>query len=405
MRILILTNRIPYPLNEGGNLAVYELMKGFINHGATVSMLSMNTTKHWVDISKLPAIYSKLQSFDTIKIDNRVKAWGAFKNLILGKSYHVQRFISPLVKGKLKYLLEKYSFDIIHLEGLFVTPYIDFIRLNTRAKIVYRQHNIEHNIWRNVADNESNIFKKSYVQLLAKQLRKFELAQFQKVDAVLPISTSELEENILLGCKKLQHLVPFGIDNADIKDCDDTIYTNVANRHKIYHIGAMDWYPNQEGLDWFLSKVWPIIIEKIPTASFHFAGRKMSNHYLSLNMEKVNCFGEVKDADLFEADKGILIVPLKSASGIRIKLLKAMAKGKAIVSTSIGAKGLALSPGENIIIADTPESFADGIIRIIQSENTYESLSRSGLSLIKSTYTNESINTGLMDFYNKLITH
>lgn len=397
MKILVLYNRVPFPLNDGGNIAVMALLKGLKEAGNQVHLLTMNTTRHYVAEDELSDQLSFLDKYDTIEINNDITLSGAVTSLFRRNSYHLSRFVNGHFRKKLVEILNKNQFDIIQMEGLFVTPYIPDIESNTSAPIVYRQHNIEYKIWKKNTEQANHPLKKWYLKILTHQLKKYELSFLRKIKYILPISYSDLKENMELGAKAEQLWIPFGID--------DKVFQKLASPapipRKVYHIGAMDWLANQEGVKWFLKKVWPLILEKVPDASFHFAGRNMPDSFQELAKKYQNtyCTGEVKDAAAFEADKDILIVPVHSASGIRIKTLKALAHFKTVVSTSIGAQGLEAQPGKHFLIADEPNDFAQAVITLMKYPQEYQKLRNEGYHWVQCDYNNNKIIRKLTSFY------
>ncbi len=400
MRILIICNRVPFPLFDGGNLAVMSLLKGLKANGAEVHLLSMNTSRHFVIKEIVEKEFSFLNQVETVPIDNEIKISGAILSIFKNQSYHVSRFISNDFKEKLIAILQNHQFDIIQLEGLFLMPYYDTICQYSKAKIVYRQHNIEYKIWQRNAQESSNPLKKWYLGLLTKQLYKFEKIQLQKLKFILPISSIELEENILMGTKAEQLLLPFGLNENEFLVATDSN----KSPQKIYHIGAMDWQANQDGVLWFLEKVWPIVHEKYPQLSFHFAGRNMPEKFKALSnaSKQIYCAGEVPDAATFEMDKDILIVPIQAAAGIRIKVLKAMAHSKAIVTTSMGIKGIDATAGQEVLIADTAPAFAHNIIQLVESPRLFQHLKNQAFHWVKLHYQNKDLIQKLMAFYQKI---
>jgi glycosyltransferase involved in cell wall biosynthesis len=398
MKILQLTNRIPFPLNDGGNLAVHAITEGFLQAGVSLSMLAMNTTKHWADINTLPPLYKQIEHFKSVKVDNRIKPLDAFLNLFKGSSYNIDRFISKEYEQELIHILQKEDFDIVHLEGLFLVPYIKTIRKYSKAKIAMRQHNIEFSIWERLAEQAKNPLKKTYLNLLAKRLRKFELDHINDYDLIVPISKIDEKAYIKLGTKQPLFLHPFGIDIEKIQfHPADTLPLS------LYHLGAMDWLPNQESVQWLLEKVMPLIYEKLPETKLYLAGRNMPDHYTSQNWKNVAVLGEVPDAAAFEKDKSILVVPLLSGGGVRIKIFQAMAMGKTVITTSIGVEGIEAENNKEVFIADTPLEFARKIIDVVQQPELIRQTGSAARKLIEEKYNRPLLIRDLLERYQRLL--
>lgn len=397
MKILVLANRIPYPLHDGGNLAVTALLRGLKESGIYVHLLSMNTSRHWISEEKIQKEFGYLDGVDTVLVDNTVHIMGALKALAQRKSYHIARFISADFEKKLIEILQAQEWDIIQLEGLFVTPYLDTISQYTAAPIVYRQHNIEHKIWETQAKQSSNFIKKAYLKTLARQLKNFELQILERITYIIPISPIELRENIALGSQAEQLWIPYGLDESDFSDPSATD----TPAKKVYHLGAMDWRPNVEGLIWFIEKVWPIVKQQVPDSSFHFAGRNMPEQLKRIEDKVlgIHCAGEVNNARDFESDKDILVVPVQAAAGIRIKTIKAMAHNKVVVSTRAGAVGLDVVDGEQLLIADNASEMAARIVHLLRDKSAYHEIRQKGHQWVKLHYLNSRIIQKLISFY------
>ena len=153
----------------------------------------------------------------------------------------------------------------------------------------------------------------------------------------------------------------------------------------------MNWIPNEEGMKWFLDKVWPIVHDRLPTLKLYLAGRFMPEWLLKSQLPNVEVVGEVADAQQFINSKSIAIVPLLSGSGIRIKIIESMALGKAIVSTRMGAEGIAIREGIDILVADTPEDFAYAVESLANSQQRTTEMGAKARISIEESYDNRKI--------------
>jgi hypothetical protein len=172
MKILILCNKSPYPPKEGGPIAMNAIIEGLIEAGHQVKVLAINTNKYFIKENDIPESYRQKTGIETVYIDLSIKPLDALLNLFSKDSYHVQRFISKEFEKKLISILQNDTFDIVQLETLYISPFIETIRENSKAKIVLRAHNIEHLIWERVAEISSNPLKKLYLKHLAKKVKK-----------------------------------------------------------------------------------------------------------------------------------------------------------------------------------------------------------------------------------------
>ena len=164
----------------------------------------------------------------------------------------------------------------------------------------------------------------------------------------------------------------------------------------------MNWIPNQQAIEWFLDNVWDIVHEKLPNIKAYFAGRAMPQWLLNLNREGVVIYGEVPDSARFICSKEIMIVPLLSGSGIRIKILEAMSLRKCIIATSQAAEGILYENNVNIVIANTPEEFAESIYKCVTDKEFSHNIAQNAEKLISEKYNINAIARELVDLYCQL---
>ena len=171
----------------------------------------------------------------------------------------------------------------------------------------------------------------------------------------------------------------------------------------MFHLGSMDWLPNQDGIRWLLDKVWPRVLAKFPDVRLHLAGRSMPQWMLESEHPNVDVVGEVDSAFDFIASHSIMVVPLHSGGGMRIKIVEGLALRKAIVSTTLGAAGIDYSNGDDIFIADSAEQFADCLNQLLSDSDLRERMAKNGQRLASESYENEVVIAKLVSFYNDLL--
>ena len=397
-KILQILNRVPWPLKDGGALGYYNYIKGYHDAGCEVTVATLNTSKHFVNMNELPDAIKNIADWKTTEIDNRVKPFNAFLNLFSNRSYNIERFISEEFKLLLKKLLAEKEFDVIVFESLFVAPYFDIVAANSKALLVLRQHNVEYKIWETLAKEERNPLKKIYLNLLTSRLKKFEIAQLNRFDAVTTVTQHDAEDFKKMGCAKPIFSSPTGIELSRL-----TVDHSSLEKPSVFHIGSMEWMPNQQAILWFIKHVWEPVSEKYTSLKFYIAGRGMPESFLHLNEKNLVCVGEVADAKQFIQSKQIMIVPLFAGSGIRIKILEGMALGKAIISTSLGAQGIDVVNGKHLLIANTATEFIEAIVSLISNPQLVTDLGNNARKLIEEQYDNEQVIKRILAFYDEQI--
>jgi len=363
MKILQVTNKVPYPVKDGGAIACMNLARGFSLLGHKVVILAMNTVKHNITLNEIPESVKELAEFKLVNVPARISPVSALLNLMFSKKpYNATRFISKTFAAELKKVLQENEFDVIQLEGLYVCPYISVIRENSKAIIIYRAHNIEHEIWSRTAIMAHG-FEKWYLKNLSKRIKQFEIQILNKYDLLVPITGRDGAILNKLGNKKPSHVSQTGIDSS-------VLIPNSKNlKHPtLFHIGSLEWSPNQEGLIWFFEHCWDAIREKYPDLQFFIAGRNAPTWFQKMmNLPNVVFKGEVADAYEFINSKSIMVVPLFSGSGMRIKIIEGMALGKPIVTTAIGTEGILTTSGVNIVVTEDADGFVQSISYLIEN--------------------------------------
>ncbi len=397
LKILFICNKSPWPAKEGGPIAMSNLINGLITAGNKIKVLAVNSDKYYVNVSDIPAAYRIKTDIKFVHINLNVKAIPAFLNLFSQQSYHVQRFISKTFEDKLIEILLKENFDIVQMETLFMAPYIDVIRKYSRAKILLRSHNIEHLIWKRMYRTCKNPLKKFYLHHLFVTLEKYEKTILNHFDGILPITEKDAGFFKYHSHKPVK-TIPFGvnIENYPVQDSPPV-------EHALFHIGAMNWKPNEEGIRWFLKNVWPRIHPQFPDLKLYLAGRAMPLRLLGLKQKNVSVLGEVPDARAFILSKSIAIAPLFSGSGVRIKIIESMSLGKTVISTKTGAEGIDYTDGENIIIADTADEFAAAIVRLYKNQDEAVRIGKNARRLIEEKHENQKIIQQLQAFYQEIL--
>lgn len=396
MKVLQLCNKPPYPPVDGGTLAMNSITQGLLGAGCEVRVLTVETDKHPAHTASLPESYLRQTAFEAVYIDLGIKPLPAAAAALCGESYHVKRYISNDFAQRLTAILQEEEFDIVHVESIFLTPYVPIIRRHSQAKVILRAHNVEHLIWRRVAQSTRNLMKRSYLKHLSLTLRAYELEHLGDYDGVVCITPADAEYFRQNGCRRPITSIPFGVEPKELPSTE-------VEPNSLFHIGAMDWLPNQESIAWLIDEVWPVVHREVPQAHLYLAGRKMPARWMKAHIDGITVVGEVDDAMQFIGSKQINIVPLLSGSGIRVKIIEAMSVGKVVITTTVGAQGIDYTDGVELLIADTPEQFASQIKRCLTDADYCHSVGDAAARLIREHYNGQRLATELLQFYNQRI--
>jgi len=399
MKILFLCKKFPYPLKDGESIAVSNLCKELKAQGCDLSLLSMNTSKHYSDPAALPSGYNYFTSIYTVDIDNTLKPWKALTSIVSGESYHIRRFKSGAFRAKLIEILKRETFDIIQLETLYLAPYIDTIRAHSDARIVMRAHNVEHEIWERITQNTGSNFRKLYLAYLTRKLKAYEIEQFPAYDYLVTLTERDLHHFLAKGYSNGASSAPIGFDIDKYPVTKSTFGPKMS----ICFIGSLDWLPNQEGLEWFLSRCWPQIHARWPGITFHIAGRNTPLSLLEKRIPNVTVHGEVADATSFIGKHAAMIVPLFSGSGMRVKIVEGMMMGKMIITTSLGREGIEGEDKEDFLVADQEEQFFKAIQLCVEHPEVAEAIANKAQENARQQFDNTMAAKKILDIYHTLL--
>ena len=373
-----------------------SITQGLLREGCEVKVLAVETDKHPADMAKIPEDYRDRTRFEAEYIDLGIKPLEAAVAMLCGESYHVRRYRSEAFAKRLRSILEQEEFDVIHMESPFLTPYLPLIRSLSKAKVVLRAHNVENIIWKRVAESTPHGLRRWYLKHLSLTLRAYELEHINDYDGVVCITRNDADYFKQNGCRRPVTAIPFGVEPEECMGV-------TVEPASLFHIGAMDWMPNRESIEWLLDEVWPVVHREVPQAHLYLAGRKMPERWMHAAIDGVSVVGEVPDAGYFIAGKQINVVPLRSGSGIRVKIIEAMAAGKAVVTTCVGAQGIEYTDGENLLIADTPEQFARQIKRLVDDQDYCANVGEAAARLVAELYDVKTLTDRLLRFYEEIL--
>ena len=395
MKILLLCKKFPYPLKDGESIAVHTLSLALSQLGCEVSLLAMNTKKHFYQKAELPPQAAHFARIRTVPIDNRIKPSAAFLNLFSNESYHIARFVSPTYESALREMLQEEQYDVVQLETLYLAPYVDIIRRHSQARISMRAHNVEHEIWERISSHTRNFAKRWYLKHLTGKLRQYEVNSLQQYDMLLPITERDLRYFRQLGYTHPAIVTPIGIRAQEFPEARPL----TISKPSISFIGSLDWMPNIEGLHWFIQKVWPAIHQRFPEVEFHIAGRNTPKSLLQLKRPNVFVHGEVPESAPFIDKHCMMVVPLLSGSGMRAKILEGMALGKVVLSTSIGLEGISATHKKDVMVANTVDQFVEAVAYTLQSNERLNQMAQQAQTSVFEQYESVNIAKRVMQAY------
>lgn len=374
MRILLLTPRLPWPPIDGGRIAMSRLARSLANAGAEVEILSLNPRKHHGDVHASPL---PLQAVD---IDTSRLAWRR------DAPFLVARFVSQELRDALRATLQRFQPDLVQIESPFLLPYAQDIH---GARVALRSLNVEFRIWEGLARNERNPLRRLALRYIAASLRRYEVRHLNTPDAVIPISTEDADDFRRLGCTRPIHVVPCGITLAELP-------AGQPEPRSVGFIGSLDFRPNQEAVAWIVDELCP----RVPDAKLYLAGSSPPDWLRQRAAGKnIEFLGHVPDAEAFLRRMSVVIAPLFAGGGMRIKVLDAMALAKPIVATPLGAGGIDVEQGRDILLAEDAPAFADAVNRLLREPETASRLGAAARATVGARYDSDALGRRLLAFY------
>ncbi|MCU0430807.1 MAG: glycosyltransferase family 4 protein [Cytophagaceae bacterium] len=392
LKIVQLNNRVPFPLNDGGNIATYYLAQHMTKAGHEVHLLCLNTDKHFQD----PAQVKGIRTVNAVPHATRITPWGLLGSLFSAFPYNVKRFYSPDFETELIALLERLQPDVVQVEGSYMGMYVPLIRAHSNALVVLRSHNIEHQIWSRLANAETHVLKRWYLQNLSPKIKAYEDRSMHNFDAILAITPEDARYYHVQGFTGPVLHVPAG---ATVP----AVMPDVPRTKALGFIGSLEWLPNLQGVEWFVKNCWPALHAAFPDKVFYIAGKHTPATWWVRQESGVQVLGEVENAQEFMASCQLFLVPLLSGGGMRIKIVEAMALKTPVVSTLIGAEGIAAEDGKEILLASDAEQMKEKIRFGWQHPEEAAHIGLQGAEVARNKYDWNTITQHLLAFYQQRI--
>ena len=386
---------MPYPLTDGGRIRVYNLLKQ-IARDNEVTLLALETQPSDVDsINQIQQLGISVHLIKHSHTMPRVSLSTLLRAFIKRQPITVSRYNLTAYRQKLQELLVSESFDMIHYEMFHTAQF----HTESDLPCVLSQQNVDSAIWQRLTDETSNIFYKFayWTQQIAFQRYERVLSpNFDVVTCTSEIDAAIFEQHCPMDIVKV---IPNGVDVSHFTP--DFEAEDAA--HLIY-IGSMDWYPNEDAVFFFVEDVLPTIRESVQNVKFTIVGGNPSAHVQQLaDIDGVVVTGRVPEIKHYFSAATVFVVPLRIGSGTRLKILEALAMGKAVVSTTVGAEGLALQDAEEIMIADEPNHFAETVVQLLTDSALRQNIGKNGRKRVEQEYDWRIIGNKLLTVYESIV--
>ncbi|HEY6340665.1 MAG TPA: glycosyltransferase family 4 protein [Bryobacteraceae bacterium] len=273
--------------------------------------------------------------------------------------YSVSKFTHPAVRNLVRSQLSSGQFDVAICD--FLAPSLNFPKKPPIPCALF-QHNVESSLWERMATTESHPLRKLSYTLEWARMSRYERRVLGRFHHVIAVSENDRQQMLEMDPECEITVVPTGVDTQQFQVAPPS----TATPPRIVFTGSMDWEPNVDAMEYFCGQIWPRILAEFPDALFQIVGRNPFARVQRLASGSVEVTGTVPSVTDYLRDATVVVVPLRIGGGTRLKIYEAMAMGKALVSTSIGAEGLSFQNGRDLLLADDASSFAEAILLLLR---------------------------------------
>jgi polysaccharide biosynthesis protein PslH len=365
MRILWVKAGKLLPVDTGGKIRSYHLLKQLASRHDLVLLSYYGGAR---DQSYEQAIRNHLPGAQTIHTgvpDN--SAWHYARHLVSSPPYAVAKFTSAGVRTIVQQWLDVDRFDVAVCD--FLSASLNFPR-RPRTSCVLFQHNVESILWRRQAAHEPNLLKRAAFAVEAWKMDRYERATVRRFPHVIAVSDRDRDAMLSMTSADRLSVAPTGVDVAQYLGAADVEPANPI----VMFLGSMDWEANVDAVEYFCRDIWPSIRAAVPAARFRIVGRNPQPRVARLASESVEVTGTVPSVVDYLAQAAVVVVPLRVGGGTRLKIFEAMAAGRAVVSTGLGAEGLEVANGRDLILEDDPNRFADAVVSLLKDADRRRAL-------------------------------
>jgi sugar transferase (PEP-CTERM/EpsH1 system associated) len=394
MCVLQFAPRLCWPLDTGAKLRNYHLAR-VLAASASVSLLTFSESSQGK--TELANVYKQVV---TIPREQGYSFGKLLRGAVGRTPLPLLNYTSEEMKQALAQTLNENDFNIIQIESIHLMKYLPVIRAaHNRPLVICDWHNVESDLMRQYAENQSNIARKTYARRTARLMSQHEQQALNEFDAHIVVSEHDAERlrRVNSGARIL--VIENGVDIDYYRDFDQTTAKN-----RIVFVGSMDYHANIEGAISFARNVWPIVHDQNRELIFTIVGRDPAAPVRELaTIVGVEVTGSVEDVRPYYRAAVLAVVPLNVGGGSRLKVLEAMAAGVPVVSTTLGAEGLHVTNGKNILLAESNDELAGAITILLEEAELRSQIISGGRKLVADRYGWSKLGTNLFDHYRELL--
>lgn len=381
MRILLISNNLPYPPNSGFPLRVYNLLYRIARVHDVWLAAFVTGQDNSADIEHLRGICREVVTVPNLRKGALADPFQVARYFFKGipptlKAYESKQFVDKILE-----MISRVDFDVIQIEDSHMSFYLDYLPKSIRAKTFLTFHDV--NFYKHEKMNrvEPKRIRKLRTWLHGRMMRAWEPFQAQRFSHC--ITMSQFDKELLLAANPGLKItvLPNGVDTHLYAPL---LFPETTNR--LIFVGNMAYRPNIDAVTYFCHRIYPIIKAQYPKTEFWIVGKDPAPDVVSLTGNGVHVTGRVKNLVPFYNDSMMCVIPLRAGGGTRLKILEAMALGRPVVTTTIGCEGLEARNGEHLFVADTPELFAEYTLGLLKNKRQWLEITRRARALVVEHY-------------------
>jgi glycosyltransferase involved in cell wall biosynthesis len=400
VRILWLKTELLHPVDKGGKIRSYNMLKA-LKRNCHTTYLTLDDGTADDKARELASEYCH----ELVCVPHRRRekfTAGFYVELLLNLASNLPYAIKKYQSAEMRREIEKRvgQFDVLICD--FLAPAVNVPRDLNCATVLF-QHNVEAMIWKRHYEVQTNAARKAYLFRQWRKMFDFEAATCPQYDSVVAVSREDREQMEREYKVKNVYDVPTGVDTDFFRPSGEI----ERKPHNLVFTGSMDWLPNEDAIRYFTEQIMPRIKQSVPGVTLTVVGRDPYPGLLELSKRdpSVIVTGRVEDVRPYMEAASVYIVPLRIGGGTRLKIYEAMAMEKAIVSTSIGAEGLPVADGSEIVLADDPELFAAGVVRLLQDQGLADEIGQRAAGRVRREFGWDTVADSFTGVCERAISH
>jgi sugar transferase (PEP-CTERM/EpsH1 system associated) len=398
VKVLVITTKSPYPLNEGRALRSYNLMREMARQHE-LHLLSF--VQDDLDVQGIDALREFCAVVQAVPLylgrSARLQlARDVLVEPVSGLPLQVLKYWTAPMRAAIAALRSRHQYDMVHLDMLHLGAYLEVLG---DLPVLLMEHNVESQILARRADNQTSAARRAYLRYQQRKLEAYEAAVCRRADTVVAVSEPDVIQLEALTGRNDVVCVPNGVDTRYFQPAvaGAPAQAAVDAAPTLIYVGGFTWFPNLDAIDYFRREILPLVHARRPGVKVKVIGRYPEAALVDeIKADpSVELCGLVDDIRPHVHAAAVYIVPLRIGGGTRLKILDALAMGKAIVSTSIGCEGLEIEHGRNIVVADTPQAFADEVLALLGEPARAAAIGQAGRERVLERYDWSAVGRGL----------